>query len=100
MLTVQGGQTTVDRLEGPPRTVQDVHRPRSRRSRRVPTTSRLAQLRAISQCEAFRIGNGRNAPMYGLRRSSCEVIDRQLLACLERSSTDINRSMRLAWAPG
>jgi hypothetical protein len=98
MLTVQGDQTIVDRLEDPPRTVQDANRPRSRRSRCVLTTSCLARLRAVSHDEAFRSGNGHNDPMVQSLALVLEheVIGRQLLTCLERSSTDINRSMRFA----
>jgi len=97
MLTVQSGQTTVDRLEDPPRTVQDAHRLRSRRSRRV-LTSCLAQVRAVSQDKAFRSGNGHDDPMVQSLALVLEheVIGRQLFTCLERSSTDINQSMRLA----
>ena len=102
ILTVESYQTTVDRLEVPPRKAQDAHSPRSRRSRCVPTTSCLAPLRKVSQDEAFRLGNGRNDPMVQSLALLLEkeVIARQLLTCLERSSIDINRSMRLAWAAG
>jgi hypothetical protein len=64
----------------------------------VPMTSRLTPLRKFSQDEAFRLGNGRNDPMVQslVLVLEKEVIDRQLLTCLERSSIDINRSMRLA----
>lgn len=72
--------------------------PRSRRSRCVLTTSCLARLRAVSHDEAFRSGNGHNDPMVQSLALVLEheVIGRQLLTCLERSSTDINRSMRFA----
>jgi hypothetical protein len=59
----------------------------------VPT-SRLAQLRKVSQVEALRLGNGRNDPMAQSLALILEneVIARRLSTCLDRSRIDINRS--------